>query len=684
MKTRIYKKIDKLSKLLNSLLIMLCIDKFNIIKPIINNDINFLSMIKNYLENYCESEINIYHPDLLHQIMWNKKILFNDFLNIFNESINNHIIQKKQNIRELIKKDRFNLKSLNQIILQLKFKIEKLNNILLLENNISKYINKILSEPILINYLENELSNTDNETINEIQSLCYIIENSYSEYIWFLKLIGSSLKNNLTEINYIIPQEYSLLYKIKNLINYITKINNLYLFTKNNKNFILNPLYEYFENIFTKIVDICNIKNLYNLILNIYSFVLLTSSETINNINKTINLYLSNTINAYIINNSNYENILDFINLIILCNKHNIIDKDILLILKNEKIMDNILKIIHYNINNNTTIIKNILELLIKIPSYSINNNTLIIKMMQQSDFFFEQYHKYLIERLLSGQTNLTNEKIIIDRLKLLFGEKTINKINKVYDDIILSNINNSNYIKNSNRIIENITTSYSNWNINYNEGYIQFNQIDNNKSLLYKELYDYQYYFLQLYQYKRHLMWLLQYGEINVTYNNKEIILLPIQLLVLELFNECIILPLNTILLQSFFSKYSLKFKNDIINSLVFGNILINNNDNLQLNESNNFVSNFIDVYLNCNQTKIEIIDTQHEIAHSHIDIVKSLINHYIKIQPKNRNELYKLIQKDIIQFKLTEEIYNKSINIMLEFDYIQIENEMLIKCFY
>ena len=397
---------------------MLCIDKFNIIKPIINNDINFISLIKNYLENYFESEINIYHPDLLHQILWNKKILSNDFLNIYNECIDIHIIQKKQNIRELIKKDKFNLKSLNQIILQLKFKVERLNNILLLQNNISKYISKILSEPILINYLEDELCNTDIETIDEIQSLCLIIENSSSEYIWFLKLIGSSLKTNLIEINYNMPEKYCLLYQIKNLINYIMKINNLYLFTKNNKEFILNPLYEYFENIFSKILFLSNVKDLYNLISNIYSFVLLTNNQLITNIKTKINLYLSNTI--CIIDNLNYENISDFINLMIICNKHNIIDNYILLIFKNERIIDIILEMIHYNINNDTSNIKNIIELLVKI---------------QNKDIFLDKYHKFLIERLLSGQTNLTNEKIIINELKLLFGEKMINKIDIMYNN---------------------------------------------------------------------------------------------------------------------------------------------------------------------------------------------------------------------------------------------------------
>jgi hypothetical protein len=639
---------------------MLSTDKFNIIKPLINDDINYESLVKNYLENYFESEINIFHPDLLHQILWSKKISSNNFLTIYYQCFDAHIIQKKQNIRELIKKDKFNLNSLNKIISQLEIKIRRLNLMLLINNEITLYISKILFDPILINYLDSELANTD---IKEIELLCSIFKDTTSEYMWLLKLIGSSLKNNLVEFNYNIPKKYCLLYEIKNLTNYIVKINNLYSFIKYQKQYILNPLYELFENIFINIINLCNTTDLHNLISNLYPFVLSTNNNVINNIKGKINLHLSNNISTL------DENILEFIDLIVICNKYNIIDSYILLIFENEKFINIILEMIHYNIDDIENI-KNIIKLLIKIPD---------------KDILFDKYHKNLIERLLSEQTNLENEKIIIHELKLLFGEKLINKIDKVYNDYIGSNVNLTYYVNTqiNSQIVQNITISYANWDIDFNEGYVQLDNLTD-KPTLTKQLTDYQYFYICIYENKRQMNWLLQYGEVNVTYNNSNIVLLPIQLLVLELFNENSVLSLNTILFQPFFSKYSNKFKNDIIKSLIIGNILMKDNNNIKLSDSDNIASNFIDIYLNCNQIQSPFIDTEPEIAHSREDIVKSLINHYLKINPKNRNELYTLIQKDIIQFKLTEEIFNKSIDIMLKFDYIIIENETLIKCLY
>ena len=84
-------------------------DKFKVINSISDDNKNYASIIKNYIENYFDSNINICHPDYLYQIVWNNKIDKNELLELYNVSIEKYIIQKRQDIRCLIKKDKFNL-----------------------------------------------------------------------------------------------------------------------------------------------------------------------------------------------------------------------------------------------------------------------------------------------------------------------------------------------------------------------------------------------------------------------------------------------------------------------------------------------------------------------------------------------------------------------------------------------
>ena len=191
------------------------VDKFNVINMLTdNNDINYNSIVKNYLENSFESNINIYHPDYIYQLIWNKKINSYDVDQLFNDVIYNALIQKRQNIRNLIKKNKFDLSSLNQLINNFNSKIIKLKNILDLKNiNISNYVRQILSDPLLTNYLENEFGNLDSETVFNIKKLTDILSKyAVEDYNWFLKLIGSILRNNILTLSVSIPDKYKYFY----------------------------------------------------------------------------------------------------------------------------------------------------------------------------------------------------------------------------------------------------------------------------------------------------------------------------------------------------------------------------------------------------------------------------------------------------------------------------------------
>jgi hypothetical protein len=646
-------------------------NKFNVINNSFNKEIeiNYDSIIKNYIENYFESEINIYHPDYLYQLIWNNKIDEYKIIELFNNSMDEYVIHLKQNIRQNIKKDNFSLNSLNQLITKFNFKISKLLNILNLKNSSDKiFIEKLLSDPILICFIESETENIDCETISEIKILCSIIKTLSNEYTWFLKLIGNTLKNKIPLFNYNIPDVYKQLYQLNFTIEYITKIKNVYKFVNNELHILIAPLIEVLKKTTIELIPLCNFNQFVNLINNSLKKILniIKNDDFMIEVKKNVTLYLSN-------NNIDYvddEIFKEFLNVLSISKRENIIDSYYLLIFEDEKIILLLLDFIDNYINDNNIFIKNIISLLSNIKN---------------KDIFIDNYHKLLIKRLLSGQTNVILEKIIIDELLIVFGKKVSFKIEKVINDYINSYNDVQNYKINNSIIFDNITTSFSNWNINYSQGYVNFD--NNNKGNLSKLIKNYDNYYDKIYSNKRKLIWLLQYGEVNVTFlGNIELKLLPIQLLVLELFDKTEQIKLNDVKTSKFFSNYSDKFKDNIINSLITGGILILKEGNLTLSSSIDIEINYINIFINSEHYNREniFINTAYEIAHNRDDIIKTIINHNLKLESKNKEDLYNIVKRDIKVFEVDEGLFTRSIDSMIKFDYIKYENNIYTKLLY
>jgi hypothetical protein len=676
-------------------------DKFNIIHKLNDNNKNYESIIKNYIENYFESEINVYHPDYMYQITWNNKVEKDKLVELYNNYLDKYLIQKCQDLRTLIKKEKFSLTSLNKCIDLLNLKIVKSLNILNL-NIKHDFVIKLLSDPNLINFIELELINFEADTekfIIDIKKLCSVINSLSNQYIWFLKFISSVLRNNVMNYEFNIPIKYNKLYEIYYIFDYIIKIKSIYEFLSNDINYILKPIYDIVKIKIIDVIKLCNASDLYNLI-KLKAINLLDDDEFKNNLKSEINLYLRD----------NKEKLFpDFLDFILFCNSINILDNYVLLIFEEESVMNIIFDIIHNNIRSNEKLVKNILVLLSNI---------------ENKDKFLTKYHELLIERLLSDNIESFSfveniEKRIVNTLKLYFNHKIIKKIEKVLHDYITSynDIKHYNTVNQYNNFVT-VTTSYLNWNINYDEGYVNLSETRNalensqlicksvkstshrfeNSLLVYKDIeyreqekstltsyiIDYQNYYNTIYSEKRKLQWVLQYGEVNITYNNVNITLLPIQLLVLELFNSNLSLSLNDILSQKFFDNYSNKFKNDIINSLLNSRILNLENNQVYLSNSNNIETNLIDIsyeYI----SKQNITENSHiELAFSYEQIVKSIINHHVKVESKNKKNLYVLVEKDLKYFKLTDELFNKSIDSLIKHDYIKVENDIVTQCIY
>jgi hypothetical protein len=633
------------------------VDKFNIIKKIDLENRNYSSLIKNYLENYFESGVTIYHIEYISQIVTSNKITKSEINNIIDELTSNIIIQKKQIIRKEIKKSNFEINNLYQIINNFKIKIDDINHIFEINYSISDFINKILSEPFLITFLDSELGNLNLESdIKKLYTLIFKL--SLSDGIWFLKIFSSALKNNIKTIDINIPVKYKLLYEIKSINEYLTEIKNIYGFIIFENNTHVKPICSILLDKIIESISICNLKEI-NILLNmVFPNLIIQNTEK-----QTISTALSHHINVNNINNLDHNNIIE---LLITCSRLDILEKYYCHIFNIESFSSSVLKYIHYNININYS---NIIDL--------IN----ILSTIEDKDIFIDKYNQLLIERILSENTNIKNEEIICNMLYKKFGNKVIFKTSKIISDYKFS-LENLVHYKN---VIpfQTITTSFSNWNINYNQGYLEINE-ENNKYFD-SILLNYQTYYSKIYQNKRKLLWLPQYGEVEIIFNNVETLMLPIQVMILELFNNNTKLSENEIINQDFLKNYSNKVKLDLINSLIFGKILDKINNYLFLTSSNNISANFIEIYIKLNNNiESNFIDSSIEIAHNREDIIKCQINHFIKTEPKNKIELFNLISNNINQFKLNQSLYDKVIDIMIKNDYITINNDHIVKILY
>jgi hypothetical protein len=277
----------------------------------------------------------------------------------------------------------------------------------------------------------------------------------------------------------------------------------------------------------------------------------------------------------------------------------------------------------------------------------------------------------------------ITNEKKIYEYLKTKFGLKVTYKIEKIIIDTETSFYDNILFNKNNTSNIIVMTTSYNNWNINQSEGVIDF-PLDN--TLLGSYINKYTGFYKENYSNKRILNWFLHFGEINITYLNKQFIMLPIQFMILEHFDNIETHSIDNIIQLQFLKNYTLKFKKEIIASLIIGGLLKNNSNMLSLNKNTKKMeANLISVFLtNSDYTHIWEQSRDNELIHTREEIISTNINHVLKQKEMNKNDLIKKIKQTITLFEVSDELFNKTFNRMIDMDYIKEEHDMCYKLVY
>jgi len=162
---------------------------------------------------------------------------------------------------------------------------------------------------------------------------------------------------------------------------------------------------------------------------------------------------------------------------------------------------------------------------------------------------------------------------------------------------------------------------------------------------------------------------------------------MLPIQFMIVEMFTNIDEININEIIKSKILLNYSEKFKMDIINSIIISGLLIIKEDSILISKNLN-ITNFdlIDVFMNTSEyPNIWEQMKETELVHSREEITNCVINHILKTTSKTKSELFEMTKKDILVFKLNEEIFEKSLKYLIEMDYIILnEKDLYENCLF
>ena len=663
------------------------------------------SKIENYFENFITSDIKVLVSDYIEQSLYFKKIDIEELKINIQLFIKNYLIQRRNNIRSFIKKESMELNNITKFLKDFILKIQYINNLLkmdqsLLKNSYALLNNLIITDSIILIYIEEKVLSFNKDIkdflffIKKLDYICYD-----NMYLNILKLFGNIYKKNLINCDDIpIPINYKRIQKFNNSIKYYNSVNNYYSFIK--ENIIgLNLTLPMFKVILEMLIEI--IKNN-------------TLEEIEYMLDKNWQYILS--IKKY--NFDDKENLMNIISceMINRCSKINS-SNDIEIILKLCKFSSELIKTTFYDKYNifiakiSQSIITffnpdhdelKVINFINHFIDNSINNyqkndaNTAIIitSIISNIDSFINSYYDLLIKRLvnrLSLNPCEFDEYINIEKYNVSLITKIRNntftyKLEKVINDTFVSYYENRNFNNQCNKLLKTnisvLTTSYNIWSHNQTEGLFGSNIIDLiSLTELGKYLKYYELYYVEKYKKEKILNWFPHFGEINITYLDKNFKMLPIQFMIVEMFTNIDEININEIIKSKILLNYSEKFKMDIINSIIISGLLSIKEESVLISKKLNITNyDLIDVFMNTSEyPNIWEQMKETELAHSREDITNCVINHILKTTSKSKSELFEMTKKDILVFKLNEEIFDKSLKYLIEMDYIILNEKNL-----
>lgn len=674
-------------------------DKYGIIENhLVNEDIKTVTgKIENYFENYICSDIKVLIPEYIDQSIYFNKINIEELKVNIQSFIKDYLIQRRNNIRNFIKKELLGLSDITKFLKNFISKVQSISNLFktdmtLLQNSNSMLNNFIISDSIILFFIEEQVISF-NKDIKELLLFIKSLDNLCFDdmYIKIIRLFGSIYKKKFIGNDELpIPINFRRMQKLNNTIKYYHTINNYYSFIKQN---IIELNFPIFKLILENLIEIIKHNSLEEIeytLSNSWSYI-----QSIKNYKFDDKENLITIMSNELINRCSSLNTIKDVEVILKINKFSsqliktstIYDKHNILMSKmSESIInyfkpdDNELKVTGF-INHfiNDAIIDN-----------NINHAVsaiIIIGTIKNTDVFINHYYNLLVKRLMNKINLLTicefeeyiyKEKCMINYLTKIKNNLLLHKFNKVINDTLTSFYENNEFNNSSNELLKTklsvITTSYNNWGINQNEGVIDHNILNLIKNTeLGKYLKYYELYYIEKHNKTRIINWFPHFGEINITYLNQKLKMLPIQFMIVEMFTDVDQLPIHEIIKSKILINYSDKFKTDILNSIIISGLFIMKENNLILSKSDLIKNDLIEIFLNTSDyPNIWEQQDKNELAHSRKEIVNTIINHIIKISSKNKSDLYNLVTKEITLFKLDNEIFEKSLNYLIDMDYI------------
>ena len=687
-------------------------DKFAIIQNDICNLSNdeLISKLDNYFENlFFDTNQRIFHNDLIIQIIHFRKDI--DISEIILRHLDNYLKEKKIAIRNSIKKGNFEIDSgLNSLI---KSYFDKINicsyfisdNKKIISYGLSQLYYKIITDPSLLTFLTYELSSLEKSNINSIKKLTTVMKKisivnpNTKSYQWFLFIIASSIETimdkNINKTYPISNENYQQIINFKENLSLYQKVETFYSYVGIDIRIITDSITTIIWSSFIKIMNSCSSLELYYLIE--YNKPIL---KTI--IATDLNHSFTNQLFVFIIlqeeKHKNLKNLTNFIKcfqtihelVLPSGNSRNKINAKISEIFSNEDSQNVLLETINKTIL--TEKINNLYDIL-----YFCSN-------IKNKDIFIEKYNRMLINRLLH-KPNIYIERKYYEVLYNIFGDKLLYKTNKILTDIEYTIEDKGNFIKLSdnikkeNKIFQDsigydynivtimnvVTSSYNNWDINYSEGIIPDDLVKkyNNDYILLNMMYVYTHYYKLRYENKRKLNWYPHFGEIVFDFNENEFKMLPIQFILLEHIYKVTIISKNELINFQIFSGYNEHFKKSIVSSLLLGGIIILEDSNIKINSDiSKITTNYIDLfYTSSGYADICNVNREKELMLSREEVLSSCINHFLKKESLEKIELMSKIKKSMDLFELSIDFLDIVIDDMCNKKYIKYNQEKLEK---
>ncbi len=697
-------------------MIMSLTDKFGIIENHIKNDDKkkLTVRIENYFENYLSSDIKVLIPDYVNQVIWFEGINFDNFTINIDSHIKNYLISRRNNMRSFIKKDTFDLKGLNRFLKNFISKLEYLNNIIkstddkVIKEGLRQLTNLIISDSFILLFIEEQIIMFNPDFQTDIETLLSLTKglgkyDNNETYQKMLKTMSNIFKKQVVNIeDPPLPENIKRIQKLNQTLRFINTIKNYFRFINEDINSFSSPIYHLVIEYLNEIVKNSSLNEIEFVFDKTWSDIKKSimsnnfegKDDNINSISNEIISLIDRTIKANDVNQTfQLINILKFTDdLINSQTNREVINQKIANTLGSEDLQDSI----HQNIN----------DLIVQGKDKDVIKLLNFVSNVKDKDIFISKYYQFLIKRLMTRISEISpdkmseskvevskyfeNERKIYEYLKIKFGDKLVYKINKVITDTEFSFDDNVNFndidIKNFENKMTVITTSYNNWDVNQNEGLINSQIVESIKNTtLGKHLRNYQKYYELRYANKRVINWFPHFGEVNITYLNQNIKMLPIQFMVLEMFNDKERIGVDTFSKESFFSNYTYKFANDIVGSLVSGGILKVHNDHIELVTNGEIKNDMIEIFFtHSDYASVWEQNRNQELAHTRQEITSSNINHTLKQKSQTRQELYDIVKQSIKVFELDQNIFDKSIEHMISMDYIKLEDQNYVKLFY